>query len=104
VGTDAFEAGLGTDAAGPLAGPRQMPQRAPAVYPDQDLFIQRAKLTKTLPWLMGEDQITHLGMECYQGLNPNETRSRVCFRPASALVCERGEGMGACKGFAPPWS
>jgi myo-inositol-1-phosphate synthase len=43
------------------------PQHAPAVYPEHDLFIQQTKLKNTLRWLMGEEQITHLGMEYYQG-------------------------------------
>ncbi len=42
------------------------PQHAPSVYPEHDLFIQQAKLKNTLRWLMGEEQITHLGMEYYQ--------------------------------------
>jgi myo-inositol-1-phosphate synthase len=42
------------------------PQHAPAVYPENDLFIQQTKLKNTLRWLMGEDQITHLGQEYYQ--------------------------------------
>jgi myo-inositol-1-phosphate synthase len=42
------------------------PQHAPSVYPDHDLSIQQTKLKNTLRWLMGEDQITHLGMEYYQ--------------------------------------
>ena len=41
------------------------PQHASAVYPEHDLFIQQTKLKNTLRWLMGEDQITHLGMEYY---------------------------------------
>ena len=43
------------------------PQHAPEVYPEHDLFIQHTKLKNTLRWLMGEDQITHLGMEYYRG-------------------------------------
>jgi myo-inositol-1-phosphate synthase len=43
------------------------PQFAPAVYPENDLFIQQTKLKNTLRWLMGEEQITHLGQEYYQG-------------------------------------
>lgn len=31
------------------------------VYPEHDLFIQLTKLKNTLRYLMGEDQITHLG-------------------------------------------
>jgi myo-inositol-1-phosphate synthase len=42
------------------------PQHAPSVYPEHDLFIQQAKLKNTLRWLMGEEQITHLGIEYYQ--------------------------------------
>jgi myo-inositol-1-phosphate synthase len=42
------------------------PQHAPAVYPENDLFIQQTKLKNTLRWLMGEEQITHLGQEYYQ--------------------------------------
>ena len=34
------------------------PQHAPGVHPEQDLFIQQAKLKNTLRWLMGEEQIT----------------------------------------------
>ena len=42
------------------------PQHAVSVYPEHDLFIQQTKLKNTLRWLMGEDQITHLGMEYYR--------------------------------------
>src|SRR5438552_1880126 len=42
------------------------PQHAPSVYPEHDLFIQQTKLKNTLRWLMGEDQVTHLGAEYYQ--------------------------------------
>jgi myo-inositol-1-phosphate synthase len=42
------------------------PQHAPSVYPEHDLFIQQTKLKNTLRWLMGEDQITHLGAEYYE--------------------------------------
>jgi myo-inositol-1-phosphate synthase len=42
------------------------PQHADSVYPEHDLFIQQTKLKNTLRWLMGEEQITHLGMEYYQ--------------------------------------
>jgi myo-inositol-1-phosphate synthase len=41
------------------------PQHAASVYPEHDLFIQQTKLKNTLRWLMGEEQITHLGMEYY---------------------------------------
>ena len=43
------------------------PQHAATVYPEHDLFIQQTKLKNTLRWLMGAEQITHLGMEYYRG-------------------------------------
>jgi myo-inositol-1-phosphate synthase len=41
------------------------PQVAPGLYAEHDLFIQQTKLKNTLRWMMGEDQITHLGVEYY---------------------------------------
>ncbi|HEY2795073.1 MAG TPA: inositol-3-phosphate synthase, partial [Micromonosporaceae bacterium] len=41
------------------------PQHAEGIRPEHDLFIQQMKLKNTLRWLMGEDQITHLGREYY---------------------------------------
>jgi myo-inositol-1-phosphate synthase len=41
------------------------PQCAPHLYPEQDLFIQSMKLKNTLRYLMGEEQITHLGLDYY---------------------------------------
>jgi myo-inositol-1-phosphate synthase len=41
------------------------PQVAPGLYPEHDLFVQLAKLKNTLRWMMGEEQITHLGREYY---------------------------------------
>ncbi len=41
------------------------PQVPPGLYPEHDLFIQHTKLKNTLRWMMGEDQITHLGREYY---------------------------------------
>jgi myo-inositol-1-phosphate synthase len=41
------------------------PQAAPGLQPEHDLFIQQTKLKNTLRHLMGEDQITHLGLEYY---------------------------------------
>jgi myo-inositol-1-phosphate synthase len=38
---------------------------AEGLYPEHDLFIQQMKLKNTLRWLMGEEQITHLGLEYY---------------------------------------
>jgi myo-inositol-1-phosphate synthase len=42
------------------------PHHAPEVYPEHDLFVQKTKLKNTLRWLMGEEVITHLGMEYYE--------------------------------------
>ncbi len=41
------------------------PQCAPSLYPEHDLFIQLMKLKNTLRYLMGEEQITHLGLDYY---------------------------------------
>lgn len=43
------------------------PMCADRVYPEHDLFIQLTKLKNTLRWLAGEDLITHLGVEYYDG-------------------------------------
>ncbi len=42
------------------------PQVAPGLYPEHDLFIQQTKLKNTLRYLMGEEPITHLGVEYYE--------------------------------------
>ena len=42
------------------------PQVGEGLYPEHDLFIQLTKLKNTLRWMMGEDQITHLGIEYYE--------------------------------------
>jgi myo-inositol-1-phosphate synthase len=41
------------------------PQVKPGLYPEHDLFIQLTKLKNTLRFLMGEEPITHLGVEYY---------------------------------------
>jgi len=41
------------------------PMAAPGLQPEHDLFIQQMKLKNTLRHLMGEEQITHLGLEYY---------------------------------------
>jgi myo-inositol-1-phosphate synthase len=46
------------------------PMHAEGIYPEHDLFIQHTKLKNTLRWMMGEEQITHLGLEYY--LSPAE--------------------------------
>ncbi len=42
------------------------PQFAKGLYPEHDLFIQQTKLKNTLRYLLGEEQITHLGIEYYE--------------------------------------
>jgi myo-inositol-1-phosphate synthase len=42
------------------------PMTLPELYPEHDLFIQGMKLKNTLRFLMGEEQITHLGLDYYQ--------------------------------------
>jgi myo-inositol-1-phosphate synthase len=44
------------------------PQCAPTLYPEHDLFIQLMKLKNTLRYIMGEPQITHLGLDYYYQL------------------------------------
>ena len=41
------------------------PMAAPGLQAEHDLFIQQTKLKNTLRHLMGEEQITHLGLEYY---------------------------------------
>ena len=41
------------------------PQTAPGLYAEHDIFIQHWKLKNTLRWMVGEDMITHLGVEYY---------------------------------------
>ncbi len=41
------------------------PMVAPGHYAEHDLFIQQTKLKNTLRWMMGEEQVTHLGREYY---------------------------------------
>ncbi len=41
------------------------PMTAPSVYPEHDLFIQLTKLKNTLRYIIGEELITHLGIEYY---------------------------------------
>jgi len=41
------------------------PMTVPGLYPEHDLFIQSMKLKNTLRHLMGEEMITHLGLEYY---------------------------------------
>ncbi len=44
------------------------PMVAEGLYPEHDLFIQLTKLKNTLRHMMGEDLITHLGLEYYDQL------------------------------------
>lgn len=41
------------------------PMAAQGIEPEHDLFVQLIKLQNTLRFLMGEEQITHLGLEYY---------------------------------------
>ncbi|MFA6213867.1 MAG: inositol-3-phosphate synthase [Candidatus Micrarchaeia archaeon] len=41
------------------------PMHAASLYPEHDIFIQHMKLKNTLRYLMGEETITHLGIEYY---------------------------------------
>ncbi len=42
------------------------PMCLPPLYPEHDLFVQLAKLKNTLRHIMGEDLITHLGLDYYK--------------------------------------
>lgn len=48
------------------------PMAAPGLIAENDLFIQLTKLKNTLRWIMGEDQITHLGRE-YYAVDPTDS-------------------------------
>ena len=41
------------------------PMTLPELYPEHDLFVQLAKLKNTLRHIMGEELITHLGLDYY---------------------------------------
>jgi myo-inositol-1-phosphate synthase len=42
------------------------PMTASGLYPEHNLFIQEMKMKNTLRYMMGEEQITHLGLEYYE--------------------------------------
>ncbi len=42
------------------------PMCLPELYPEHDLFVQLAKLKNTLRHIMGEELITHLGLDYYE--------------------------------------
>ncbi|QHS63170.1 inositol-3-phosphate synthase [Chitinophaga agri] len=44
------------------------PQTAPGLRPEHDIFKQLIKLQNTLRYLMGEDLITHLGLDYYEDI------------------------------------
>ena len=52
------------------------PQCAANLYPEHDLFIQSMKLKNTLRYLMGEEQITHLGLDYYYPTQEDDPASR----------------------------
>ncbi|MFA5625776.1 MAG: inositol-3-phosphate synthase [Bradymonadales bacterium] len=41
------------------------PQTKPGLYPEHDIFVQKTKMKNTLRYMMGEELITHLGLEYY---------------------------------------
>jgi myo-inositol-1-phosphate synthase len=41
------------------------PQVREGLYPEHDLFVQKTKMKNTLRYIMGEDLITHLGLDYY---------------------------------------
>lgn len=45
------------------------PQTAPGLRPEHDIFKQLIKLQNTLRYMMGEDLITHLGLDYYEELD-----------------------------------
>ncbi|MBN2017087.1 MAG: inositol-3-phosphate synthase [Candidatus Cloacimonetes bacterium] len=46
------------------------PMHLPTLYPEHDLFVQLAKLKNTLRYIMGEEMITHLGLDYYYNNAP----------------------------------
>lgn len=44
------------------------------LYPEHDLFIQSMKLKNTLRYLMGEEQITHFGLDYYMNGEQNQAK------------------------------
>lgn len=48
------------------------PQTAKGLHPQNDVFKQLEKLENTLRYLMGEDLITHLGLDYYQELEEDQ--------------------------------
>ena len=52
------------------------PMHGPGLHPEHDLFIQSIKLKNTLRHLMGEEIITHLGLDYYESL-PSEEHDHV---------------------------
>jgi len=44
----------------------------PGLSPEHDLFIQSTKLKNTLRHLMGEEMITHLGLDYYDSFQSQE--------------------------------
>ena len=48
------------------------PMTAPGLHPEHDLFIQSIKLKNTLRHVMGEEIITHLGLDYYDSLRSEE--------------------------------
>ena len=53
----------------------QKPMVKEDLYPEHDLFIQSMKLKNTLRYLMGEEQITHFGLDYY--MSEEEEQGRI---------------------------
>jgi len=51
---------------------RRSPMTSPELSPEHDLFIQSIKLKNTLRHLMGEEVITHLGLDYYDSYQSQE--------------------------------
>ena len=80
------------------------PQVAPGLYPEHDLFIQLTKLKNTLRWIMGEDQITHLGREYYDDLRVPGAGAvqALTIRPSRTSCGSRGSSSTSCSAKQTP--
>ncbi len=73
------------------------PMAAAGLQPEHDLFIQQTKLKNTLRHLMGEEQITHLGLEYYQSVSRRRIMRTLTRRDA------RRVGVTAVSSLALAW-
>jgi len=89
------------------------PQFAAGLYAEHDLFIQHTKLKNTLRWLMGEEQITHLGIgvlrirgEITLPLPPSRPatpRRSLHMTSLTSLLAFLGFFQDAAQHSTPPW-